>query len=121
MSPHDEFLRKRITALRLQKKVSELQMSHDLGKSDGYIHQITSGRMKPSMDNFFEICSYFSVTPAEFWDADNPYPDQLRELADCVKRLPPEIVQTFITLARCIPAEGREHSLSASVSQALPD
>ena len=108
LNTYDEFLRERITSLRLQKKVSELQMSHDLGKSDGYIHQITSGRMKPSMDNFFEICGYFSVTPAEFWDMDNLYPGQLRELMDCVRHLPPEIVQSLITLARYFPERGNE-------------
>lgn len=57
MDDNSEFLRRRVTELRLQKKVSELQMSHDLGKSDGYIHQITSGRIKPSMDNFLRYAS----------------------------------------------------------------
>ena len=103
MDDNSEFLRRRVTELRLQKKVSELQMSHDLGESDGYIHQITSGRIKPSMDNFFEICEYFTVTPAEFWDRENLYPHQIRELVDCLKRLPPETVQAFITLANYIP------------------
>lgn len=107
MNDNSEFLRKRITELRLQKKVSELQMSHDLGKSAGYVHQITSGRMKPSMDNFFEICDYFTVTPAEFWDYENLYPHQIRELIDSLKRLPPETVQTFITLASYIPPMNR--------------
>lgn len=107
LNDHSEFLRKRITELRLKKKVSGLKMSHDLGKSAGYIHQIASGRMQPSMENFFEICNYLAVTPAEFWDGENQDPQLLRELMDRLKKLPPETVQTFLTLAGSIPPAKR--------------
>mgnify|MGYP000405466147 CR=1 FL=1 len=37
-----EFIRERITQLRLQKGVSEYKMSYDLGHSRGYINNISS-------------------------------------------------------------------------------
>ena len=43
-----EFIRERITQLRLQKGVSEYKMSYDLGHSRGYINNISSGKTLPS-------------------------------------------------------------------------
>ena len=62
-----EFVRERITQLRLQKDVSEYKMSYDLGHSRGYINNISSGKTLPSMTEFFAICDYFEISPAEFF------------------------------------------------------
>lgn len=69
-----EFVRERITKLRLQKGVSEYKMSYDLGHSRGYINNISSGKSLPSMTEFFAICEYFGITPIEFFNhkTDNP-------------------------------------------------
>lgn len=69
-----EFVRERITQLRLQKGVSEYKMSYDLGHSRGYINNISSGKSLPSMTEFFTICEYFGITPIEFFNqkVDNP-------------------------------------------------
>ncbi len=69
-----EFVRERITQLRLQKGVSEYKMSYDLGHSRGYINNISSGKSLPSMTEFFAICEYFDITPIEFFNqrVDNP-------------------------------------------------
>lgn len=79
-----EFVRDRITQLRLQKGVSEYKMSYDLGHSRGYINNISSGKSLPSMNEFFAICEYFGVTPIEFFNenASNP-----RVLSDTVNNL----------------------------------
>ena len=42
-----EFVRERITQLRMQKGVSEYKMSYDLGHSRGYINNISSGKSLP--------------------------------------------------------------------------
>ena len=70
----DEFVRERITQLRLQKGVSEYKMSYDLGHSRGYINNISSGKSLPSMTEFFAICEYFDITPIEFFnqEVNNP-------------------------------------------------
>ena len=63
-----EFVRDRITQLRLQKGVSEYKMSYDLGHSRGYINNISSGKSLPSMVEFFSICEYFNITPIDFFN-----------------------------------------------------
>ena len=65
-----EFVRERITQLRLQKGVSEYKMSYDLGHSRGYINNISSGKTLPSMTEFFAICDYFEITPIDFFNSD---------------------------------------------------
>lgn len=63
---NEDFVRERITALRLKKGVSEYQMSYDLGHSRGYIYNISSGKALPPLKEFFAICDYFGLTPAQF-------------------------------------------------------
>lgn len=69
-----KFIRDRITQLRLQKGVSEYQMSYDLGHSRSYIYNISSGKSLPPMSEFIQICDYFGITPSEFFNdrLDNP-------------------------------------------------
>ena len=74
-----EFVRERITQLRLQKGVSEYKMSYDLGHSRGYINNISSGKTLPSMTEFFSICDYFGITPVEFFNAHVPNPKLMNE------------------------------------------
>lgn len=66
---NENFIRQRITQLRVQKNVSEYRMSIELGHSKGYIQSISSGRALPSMTEFLAICDYFEITPLEFFDA----------------------------------------------------
>ncbi len=86
---YETFVRDRITQLRLQKGVSEYQMSYDLGHSRGYIYNISSGKSLPPLSEFFSICEYFDITPLEFFDKERRYPalvqktiDGLMELSD---------------------------------------
>lgn len=64
---YDEFVRTRITELRIKKDVSEHRMSLDLDKSGAYIRGITSGANLPSLKELFNIIGYFNMTPAEFF------------------------------------------------------
>ena len=74
---YDEFIRIRITELRIAKNISEHKMSLDLDKSGSYIRGITSGAALPSLRELFNIISYFDMTPAEFFapldDSNTPY------------------------------------------------
>ncbi len=65
-----DFIRNRITELRLNADVSECQMSYDLGKSRSYIQEISAGKAMPSMSGFLNICDYFNITPSEFFGSD---------------------------------------------------
>lgn len=69
-----EFIRNRITQLRLQRGISEYQMSYDLGRSRGFVQNITSGKSQPSLEGLLSIIDYFGLTPMQFFDdsAENP-------------------------------------------------
>lgn len=69
---YDDFIRERITRLRLERNLSEYQLSYELGQSKGYIQSITSGRALPSMAMFLDICDYFNLAPSEFFETDLP-------------------------------------------------
>ena len=67
----ENFIRDRITQLRIRKGVSEYQMSYDLGHSRGYIYNISSGKALPPMKEFLAICEYFELTPQQFFDENS--------------------------------------------------
>lgn len=81
------FVRERITQLRLQKGISEYKMSYDLGHSRGYINNISSGKTLPSMTEFLAICDYFEITPAEFFNEKTKNPKQSQELLSALEQL----------------------------------
>lgn len=83
----DDFVRNRITQLRLQKGVSEYQMSYDLGHSRGYIYNISSGKSLPPLSELFAICDYFGITPAEFFDDSISNPELIRKAVEGMKQL----------------------------------
>lgn len=82
-----DFIRERITQLRLKKGVSEYQMSYDLGHSRGYIYNISSGKALPPMKEFLAICEYFDITPQEFFDEETNDPQLIRMAVIGMKQL----------------------------------
>ena len=62
-----EFVRRRITELRLAKGISEVSMSKALGHSSSYITHITSGRANPSVPELLYIIDFLDVTPRTFF------------------------------------------------------
>ena len=89
--PYEDFVRKRITELRIRMnpEVSEHKMSLELGRSGSYIRNISSGKALPSLKEFFNMIDYLGVTVDEFFaplrDADSPYNrlcERLRALDD---------------------------------------
>lgn len=88
-----EFVRERITQLRLQKGISEYKMNYDLGHSRGYINNISSGKTLPSMTEFLAMCDYFCITPAEFFNEAVDNPLFLRQTAEKLSYLNQEDMQ----------------------------
>ena len=82
-----DFVRIRITELRMQKGISEYKLSLDLGHSKGYIQGISSGRALPSLPELFAICEYFGITPKDFFDDGQKRPVQIHELLTLAERL----------------------------------
>ena len=97
---HLDFVRRRITQLRISKGVSEREMSLALGKGQSFINQIAAGKNAPLFENFFEICEYLGVTPQEFFDEGNACPVRLRELMDEAKRLDESALVHLLALMR---------------------
>ena len=64
---YEDFIRSRITELRLKKNISEHRMSLDLDKSGSYIRGISNGLSMPSVRELLNIIRYFEMTPAEFF------------------------------------------------------
>lgn len=82
-----EYVRERITQLRLQKGISEYKMSYDLGHSRGYINNISSGKTLPSMTEFFAICDYLEITPLEFFDNNTKNPQLSNAVINATEKL----------------------------------
>ena len=86
----EEFIRNRITEVRLKKGASEYQMSLALGQNRSYIQGISSGRSLPSMAQFLKICDYFEITPLQFFDAEAVNPQLIRKAMDGMRKLKDE-------------------------------
>lgn len=91
------FVRERITQLRLQKDVSEYKMSYDLGHSRGYINNISSGKTLPSMTEFFAICDYFGISPVEFFDTTTANPKLSRSVLEAMEQLDEDDLELTLT------------------------
>lgn len=94
----EEFIRERITQLRLRKGVSEYQMSYDLGHSRGYVYNISSGKALPPMKEFLAICDYFEITPQQFFDGESHHPELLQKALAGMQKLDEADMQMLLTL-----------------------
>lgn len=95
-----KFVRDRITQLRLQKGVSEYQMSYDLGHSRSYIYNISSGKSLPPMAEFLQICDYFEITPSQFFDTSLEEPVMLQTAIEELRKLDSDDLILIISAIR---------------------
>lgn len=93
-----DFIRHRITELRMKKGVSEYKRSLDLGHSRSYVQSITSGRSLPSIAEFLYICEYLNVTPKAFFDESEAEPILIQKALDGMRTLPDKDMLTLIGL-----------------------
>ena len=93
-----DFIRQRITELRMKKGVSEYQMSLDLGHSRSYVQNISSGRSLPSITEFLYICEYLNVTPKAFFAESEAEPILIQKALDGMRTLSDKDMLTLIGL-----------------------
>lgn len=93
-----DFIRQRITDLRIKSGVSEYKMSIDLGHSRSYIQSIASGRSLPSMHEFLYMCDYLKVTPAAFFDDRTKEPILVQKAITGIRELSDRDLNTLIGL-----------------------
>ena len=96
---NEQFVRNRLTELRMKKGVSEYKMSLDLGHSKSYMQSISSGRALPSLSEFLYICDYLGVSPKEFFDEAVRAPASYYKLCDYAKRLPERDIDILLNMA----------------------
>lgn len=77
----------RLAILRENKGVSAREMSLAIGQNPGYINNIETGKVLPSMTGFFYICEYLDITPSDFFDNGFKYPEKLKPLVEDLKKL----------------------------------
>lgn len=98
----ENFIRERITELRIKRGLSEYKMSYELGQNKSYIQSISSGRALPSMSQFIKICDYFDMTPLEFFDIDNKNPSLVRSIMNKIKLFSDEDLMLIYSLVNRI-------------------
>lgn len=94
----ENFIRERITELRIKKNVSEYKMSLDLGHSKSYIQSIVSGRAMPSMSEFLYICDYFGISPKDFFDTEMENPLLVQQAVTAMKQMNDEDLKLLISI-----------------------
>jgi len=95
---YEEFVRERITQLRLKKGVSEYRMSYDLGHSRGDVYNISSGKALPPLKEFFAICDYFEITPQAFFETGSCAGSEQDRLLEDIGQLSDEDYRLVIQL-----------------------
>lgn len=83
----ENFIRDRITQLRIAAGKSEREMSLDLGHSGSYINSISSGRTSPSMKEFLYICEYLNIPPDQFFQDGMELSPSKRKLISQIDKL----------------------------------
>ena len=84
---YEDFFSERLASLRTAKGVSARDMSLSIGQSANYINKIENRKAYPSMQAFFYICEYLNISPGDFFDDGNAYPEQLAGLVADLKKL----------------------------------
>ena len=97
---YEHFLPERLARLRTQKDFSARDMSLSMGQADNYINNIENKRSLPSMKSFFYICEYLGITPQEFFDTGNAYPEKLNELLEEAKKLDEDSLAHIIAIVK---------------------
>lgn len=96
----EQFIRRRISELRMQKGVSEYKMSLDLGHSKSYIQSISSGKALPSLTEFLFICDYLNVSPKDFFDSEQATPALVNELSALARKMSSDDLEALLHVAR---------------------
>lgn len=102
----ERFIGERITELRMQRNISECQMSLELGLNKSYVQGITSGRALPSVRQLYNLADYFNITLSEFFDENDHDSPAVRECIPLLRfldRNDPEMLLAVRTmLRRCV-------------------
>ena len=92
-----EYVRQRITELRVKRNISEYQLSYNVGHSN---HNIVSGYSQPSVKELLYLIEALGVTPRDFFDEScefsNPYLS--KKIMDGIKKMPDEDLKAVLLM-----------------------
>lgn len=108
---YEDFVPERLAKLRTQKGVSARDMSLSLGQANNYINNIENKKSLPAMQSFFYICEYLGVTPQEFFDEGNTYPETLKEFIAEARQLDPQSMQHILGIMKDSIAESKRSTV----------
>lgn len=82
-----EFIKARIAKIRNSRNISARSLSLNLGMSSEYVNQVENGRLNPSLEFLLNFCDYFNITIGVFFDEDNSFPIEYKELINQLNKL----------------------------------
>lgn len=97
-----EFIRQRITEIRLKRGISEYQLSYDLGHSKNYIQNIVSGHSQPSLKELLYLIDVLGITPRDFFDEEQEYKNPLlaNEIMQGLKNMDDEDLEAVLLMVK---------------------
>lgn len=102
----DDFIRERITSLRMKKNVSEMQMSREIGKSPTYLSAVMSNKGLPSLHTLIDICDYFNISLVDFFSGEVSNPIVLNEGARALGNCSEDALQALLPLIKMAQKRG---------------
>ena len=95
-----DFVRRRITELRIKRDISEYQLSYDLGHSKNYIHNIVTGYSQPSVKELLYLIDALGVTPRDFFDEEIEFqnPQLAKQVMDRIREMPDKDLEAVLLL-----------------------
>ena len=97
-----DFIRRRITELQFSRKMSEYQLSLQLGQCKSYIQGITSGKSLPSLKQLYNICDFFDITPAQFFDDSSEFSPLYHETVNHLRALNDNELEAILKIVQQI-------------------
>ena len=97
---YEEFTQERIMKLRVEHGATARDMSLSLGQNESYINQIENKKTLPSLRGLFYICEYFRITPQEFFDEGNTYPEKIQELVAEAQKMNADSLSHIIAIMK---------------------
>lgn len=96
----EDFISKRLTALREEKNISARDMSLSMGFAAGYVNHIENKITMPSMKGLYYICDALKITPKDFFDEGTESPELLTALINECKGMDRASLQALLTFVQ---------------------
>lgn len=97
-----EYIRKRITELRIARGFSEYQLSYESGHSKNYVHNIVTGHSQPSVKELLYLIELLGVTPHDFFDEQREFQNPIvaKEIIDGIKNMDDEDLKAVLAVVK---------------------